>query len=980
MLGRVPQARLFRFGPFELDSRAGELRKHGIRIKVREQPVRILLMLVEHPGEVVLRDEIRLKLWPNNTIVEFDHGINAAIQKLRDALGESAGKPRYVETVARRGYRFLGEVERIGGPAPEPPLEPPPESEPPPVPRGSAVSHYRLLDKLGEGGMGVVYRAEDLKLGRHVAVKFLPLVEDDLPDSVLRRFEREARAASALNHPNICTIHGLEDFDGRPAIVMELVEGETLAARLARGPLPVEESVRIAVEIADALAEAHRHGVVHRDLKPANIMLTGPVSRPGVKVLDFGLAKMERPVTSSPDAESISERGVIVGSLHYMSPEQVEGKDADARSDIFSFGLVLYEMAIGRRAFEAESRAGLIAAILEKEPPPFEPEWLNRVVRACIAKDPNERFQTARDVRRALEWSGSAAGGASPSGRSSRKWLITLAAVFFAALAATGWMSLRPSSAARLSLTIVPPAGQDLFGSRGNPEISPDGSSVLYGANGQLWMRRLDALEAKSLGPLTNDPILWSPDSRVAAFRQGPGIVEFRLPDGPPQLIAKFDQPTRGGSWGDNGTILLSSNKLYEVPASGGEVKPLDARAPKQGVLRWPQFLPGGDDFLFLLVPSDGSGAEVYLATLRDGQVINPVMLMKNDTAAAYTPVGGGCMLFVRNDNLYAQQLDRRERRLVGQAKLVQKGVASVPRLNQSRACFSVSRTGVIAWRAGRAALNQLTILDRRGKQVGTAGPPGSFHSIALSPDETRLLAISPESWLFEPGQPGRISLGTGSVWALWSPDGARLFGEHALRQLTERAVNGGEVRDIRALPDGLTSLQDISPDGKEVLAMIGPKGLVSAPVDQADQSANPKATLIVKDGYPNGGFSPDGRWIVYGIGGDDPGVYVQPFPEPGLRTQIDAYGYPVWRKDGKEILIAGHGGLWSVTVQKAGSGLHFGAPEKLFSGLRSANGLNGSSKPLAVSRDGSRIYFVQAVEQPANSNLINILSGWWHN
>ncbi len=424
---------------------------------------------------------------------------------------------------------------------------------------------------------------------------------------------------------------------------------------------------------------------------------------------------------------------------------------------------------------------------------------------------------------------------------------------------------------------------------------------------------------------------------------------------------------------------MVRGFKLYEAPASGGEIKPVDARALKPGLHVSPQFLPGGDDFLFLLVSHDERGPEVYFATLRDGQVVDPVMLMRNDTAAVYTPAGGGCLLFVRNDNLYAQKFERQKRRLMGQAELVQAGVASMPGLNQWRASFSVSRTGVIAWRPGRAALNQVTTLDRQGKQVGTAGPPGSFHSVALSPDEARLLATSDESWLLEPGQPGRISLRPSGGWTLWSPDGSRFFGVHA-GQLSERSVVGGDARDIRTLPDGFTSVQDISPDGKEVLAMIGPNGLVSIPLDTPYPSANPKATVIVKSAYPNGGFSPDGRWIVYGI---DDGVYVQPFPGPGLRTQIAAStgrNYPVWRKDGKEILFADHAALWSVTVQKAGSGLHFGAPEQLFSGLRLPNGLNGSSHPLAVSRDGSRIYFVQAVEQPANSNFINILSGWEHN
>ncbi len=971
-------ARLLRFGPFELDVRAGEMRKHGIRIRLQDQSFQILLMLVERPGEVVLREEIRLQLWPNNTIVEFDHSINAAIKRLRNALGESAEDPRYIETLAKRGYRFRGEVERVGEPAPPAEPAPAPESEAaaPDGLNGKALSHYRILGKLGEGGMGVVYRAEDLQLGRQVALKFLPCATGELPESILRRFEREARAAAVLNHPHICTIYGLEDLDGQPAIVMELVEGETLAARLAKGPLPLDVALPVAAQIADALAEAHRRGVIHRDLKPANIMLTGPKGRPTVKVLDFGLAKIVEPVAVGLAADALTERGVVAGTLAYMSPEQVEGKEADARSDIFSFGLVLYEMITGQRAFRASSRATEIAAILEREPPVFAPEGLNPVVRACVAKDPDERFQSARDVKLALEWS--VARSASPAPRSPRKWIPWAAAAFFAALAILIGLRDRPRNTARLALTIPQAGATDQWNPNFTPEISPDGSSVLLGGRSQLWVRRLSSLEPRSVGSITNEPVIWSPDSRWVVFRQADRLVKVRLPDGPPELVARLDSPSRGGSWSESGTILVSFNSvralgLFAVPASGGEFKPVEMAGIKAGNYLWPRFLPGGDDFLFLLDPRGGEAAEIYLATLRNGKVINPVLLMKNDTAVAYTPAGGGRVLFVQNDNLFSQRLDRRGRRLVGEAELVQTGVFSIPQL--SRATFSVSRSGAIAWRPGRAALNQVTIFDRHGKEIGTAGPPGSFSDIALSPDETRLLCGGS---LLEPGKPGRVSLGTGWSWDLWSPDGSRLIGARGSSHwLAERSADGAsEPWEIRPIPDGATGYQDVSPDGKEVLVMLGPQGAVSLSIEKPDRDGNPKPTLTVAEPFPRTRFSPDGRWIVYVL--SDGSAYVQPFPGPGLRTQIAAVrGYPAWRKDGKEIVIADRRGVWSVTVERAGSGLRFGRPELLFSGLRWTNGMVGASLPLAVSRDGSRIYFAQAVEQPADSAVINILMGW---
>jgi DNA-binding winged helix-turn-helix (wHTH) protein len=331
-VGEPADRRGVRFGPFELDARAGELRKHGIKIKLREQPVRILAMLLEHPADVVLREEIRLKLWPNNTIVEFDHGINAAVQKLRDALGDSASEPRYVETVARRGYRFLGEVEKVGEPQPADSRSEMDQSHL----EGTTVSHYRILEKLGEGGMGVVWRAHDPRLNRDVAIK---ISEERFSD----RFEREARAIAALNHPNICTLYDV----GPNFLVMELIEGESL-----KGPLPLEEALRIAHQIADALDAAHEKGIVHRDLKPENIKIKPDGT---VKVLDFGLAKVPDKTPSgeifehsqSPTLDPVSRVGMVVGTAAYMPPEQARGKLVDKRADIWAFGVILYEMLTG---------------------------------------------------------------------------------------------------------------------------------------------------------------------------------------------------------------------------------------------------------------------------------------------------------------------------------------------------------------------------------------------------------------------------------------------------------------------------------------------------------------------------------------------------------------------------------------------------------------------------------------------------------
>ena len=444
------RTRLYRFGPFAFDVRAGELRKHGIRLHLRDQAFQLLLLLLEHPGEIVVRSEIRDRLWPNKTVVEFDHGINSAIRRLRDVLGESAENPRYIETVARRNYRFAGQVEVVEASSPAPLAAPDPEIETDDL-EGKSISHYLVLNKLGSGGMGIVYRAEDLNLKRNVALKFLPEEYSRHPQP-LARFQQEARAAAALNHPNICTIYEVGEHQSRPFIAMELLEGHTLKDLLAERPLQLGELRTLAMQIVGALGAAHASGIIHRDIKPANLFVT---QRGQAKILDFGLAKplTERPLSAAhamageeAAADSIADGRQTgpsspVGTVAYMSPEQVRGEELDVRTDLFSFGVVLYEMAGGKPAFGGASSAETMNAILRDDPPGLPdpvPLALDQIVRRCLEKAPDRRFQSAAELGPALESLSPSPARAEPLGRKAwSKWTALLAASF--ALMVGGW-------------------------------------------------------------------------------------------------------------------------------------------------------------------------------------------------------------------------------------------------------------------------------------------------------------------------------------------------------------------------------------------------------------------------------------------------------------------------------------------------------------------------------------------------------------
>jgi DNA-binding winged helix-turn-helix (wHTH) protein/predicted Ser/Thr protein kinase len=676
--------RTIRFNDFELDVRAFELRREGSRLRLQEQPLRILTALLERPGEVVSREEIRKRLWPNDTVVEVSHGINAAVQRLREALGESAENPRYIETLARRGYRFIAPVE-VGlktpsDPAPDGAGETPPPSE---------VSHFRVLERLGVGGMGVVYRAEDKKLGRYVALKFLPdaLARDA---ASLARFRREAQAASALNHPNICTIYGVEECDGKPVIVMEYIDGESLEAALARGPLPMEKAVAMAVQMAGALDAAHRAGIVHRDLKPGNVIVTAA----GVKVLDFGLAKMERPPMLGFEPPHVTKEGSILGTLHYLSPEQVQGKPAEPSSDIFSFGVVLYEMLTGRRAFDGPNTARVMAAILALEPPPLGasiPRALDLALQKCLAKEPEERWQTARDLKSALELLSTAREPTPPTRASGRRWL-TAGIVGSLLLAWAVWYfghgsgaaPRRPLAAVGKPVTVSSPlqeATTRMFPATQVPtaplrlvptetahptnvllpgstvtrlSLSPDGTRVAYISRGHLWIAGSGGETRTIYDEATGTPF-WSPDGRFVAASTGKELRRFEV--GTQNTTSLCAVNTNfSGAWSKSGTILigLMRDGLYRVPEDGGALQRVTSVDASRGETRHIalQFLPDGRRFLYL-VGSNMPGRSMLYAGSLDSPKRTPIMPAPSNVAYAE-----GYLLYVANSMMAARRFD----------------------------------------------------------------------------------------------------------------------------------------------------------------------------------------------------------------------------------------------------------------------------------------------------------------------------------
>jgi Tol biopolymer transport system component len=885
---------------------------------------------------------------------------------------------------------------------------------------GARLGPYEILSLLGAGGMGEVYKAKDTKLGRGVALKVLPEEFFENKESIAR-FEREAKALAALNHSNIAAIYSFEEISGRHLLVMELLEGETLAARLSKGPLPPEQVLRHGMAMASALDAAHRAGIVHRDLKPSNVMLT----RSGVKLLDFGLAKelesdgFLEGLTSAPTtARDVTREGAIVGTLSYMAPEQLEGKKPEPTTDIFAFGVTLYEMATGRKAFSGSSQASLISAIMKEEPPPISqfqpmtPPALDHLVRTCLAKRPDDRFQTAHDVKLQLQWiaeGGSAVGLPVPvvARRRSRERLAwaAAAAATLAALALSLLLLARPREALRMVQASIPsPEKSSFVFDLGPMALSPDGRRLAFLAptaerKNLLWVRPLNGMAAQPLaGTEGGSYPFWSPDSRFLGFFAGGKLKKIDASGGPPQILCDT-QEGRGGTWNREGVILFSPSSrdpLLRVSSAGGAPVPateLDV-SQREFSHRFPFFLPDGRHFLYLAQGvgiGPNGGRDVCIGSLDSKERRSLLRVNSNAVFAPSAPGGAsGHILFSRERTLLAQTFDAKRLRLSGEAFPVGEHVQYFG--NFGLGVFTASDNGILAYQAGGVGgLSQLVWLDRAGKQLEVLGPPADYLRPRISRDGRRVAmdVRDPQTgqadiWIYDLSR--RVSsrftsVPAENVFPIWSPDDSRIVFESNRKGSDDlyQKVSSGTGNDEEFLAqEGILEIPtDWSSDGRFVVYNeIDAKK--KAGWDLGFYSvAEKKSSLFLATpvNEANGRFSPDGRWLAYTS--DESGryeVYVRPFPGHGGKWQISAAGggQPVWNRNGKEILyVSADNKLMAVDV-KADSGFEASTPRALFDvHFKSATGWRYDISP-----DGQR-FLVNTVVGEVKANPITLVLNW---
>lgn len=877
---------------------------------------------------------------------------------------------------------------------------------------GTKLGPYEIQSPLGAGGMGEVYRAKDTRLDRTVAIKILPTHLSGNPE-FKQRFEREARTVSSLNHPHICHLYDVGSQDGTDFLVMEFLDGETLADRLRRGALPFPELLKIGIEVAEALEIAHRAGIVHRDLKPGNIMLT----KAGTKLMDFGLAKpaslgaagsgsapllsAARTMSGPTPVSPLTTAGSIVGTIQYMSPEQIEGKEADARSDIFAFGAVLYEMAMGKRAFEGKSQISVASAILEKDPDPVSaskpstPSAFDYLVAACLAKDREDRFQSAHDVR--LQLKGISQSPQSPvavtPAQSPRTFLpgvlLAVAALLLVAAAIIFYLSRQAHTPTLSVRAYIPPPPQTTFRASGFDAgpvvVSPDGKTLAFSAvddkgRTKLWLRPLDAQQATML-PSTEDAAtpFWSPDSRYLAFIADQKLKTISVSGGDAQTLTD-DVYSGGGDWSPAGIILFCKQNfgpISQIAASGGQVSPATRLNKNEIANEWPSFLPDGQHFLYTsrLLSREG---RIKLGVLgkpeQDGIEITP------GSRAAFA---SDHLLFVRSGHIQAQPFNPRTFKLSGDPQTI----------GEART-FSVSQSGVLAYHESSAE-SELKLFDRSGNLIGTPGPLAVYSDPRFSPDGKSIAVTiaDPRSgaddiWVFPAagGQPTRITFGPDDFWPVWSPDGKQIaYGvrENDRDSIRRRSLDGSQPEEVLYQNDAYIngSPIDWSPDGKYLsLDLESRDGIFSnwiLPLTGGGKTGDRKIFQLPAGSHMtvsqyDGRFSSDGRWLAYfSYETGRPEVYVVPF-EAGAKTQVSTTGgWNTIFSRGHELFFVSMGNRLMAAHTSTPAGFHVDSIEPLFQ-LDLPNFVGIS---FDVSPDAKQ--FVVQTTDHTKSTSITLLTNW---
>jgi len=871
---------------------------------------------------------------------------------------------------------------------------------------GTRLGPYEILAPAGAGGMGEVYKARDTRLDRTVAVKILPEAIANTAD-LRSRFDREAKAISSLNHPNICTLYDVGHQDGTDFLVMEYLEGETLAECLKKGAVPIADLFTFAIQIADALDKAHKMGLVHRDLKPANIMLT----KAGAKLLDFGLAKLQMSSSQAQGASGITMttpvtgEGTILGTLQYMSPEQLEGKDVDGRSDIFSFGAILYEMATGKRAFEGKSQATLIASIIKEQPQPvslvvpLSPPMLDRVIRQCLEKDADRRWQSAGDLKQALQWiseGGSQVGipAAVSARRRFRERLQWGALVILTAGCLTlGVLNFtRTTPVPKVARWVIPSAPG--LASVTWPRLSPDGTMIAFQAadtTGQtgIYIRPLNSLDPHLLvkvQSLTSRPF-WSPDSKQLAFFDAGQLKKVSIAGGLAQIIC--EAAGADGAWGSRGIILFdggSTDSIRQVPASGGTPTAASRidRSHGEHMSAWPCFLPDGEHFLFL-ADRDSSNGE-WILKVGSVHSLEATILTRVNSRIEYAD---GYLLYLKNQLLVAHPFDPNKLQFIGEPVPLSASIASV----DARALFSVSGDGTLVYQRGQSGDSRSIIrLTRRGDSSTAIGPPGRYGDFSLSPDNSRIaygLQTEQENamdvWVrdLKRDVASRLTFGpTYNSWPVWNPDGTKVIftSDRAAGHFSvwQRNANGtGTDEKVFAIDTNEVSITSISRDGTTaVLEVFSGNSMDIWMLTTATGKAEP--LLAQPYDEMRGALSPDGRFLAYQS--HETGrveVYIRELSTTGGKWQVSANRglAPRWRADGLELYYLTPDFDFMAVPISYDRGLDIETPVKLFN-HRYINWFYNTLWPYGVTNDGQH-FFILAPSEQGNVAEFIVVQNW---